>query len=115
MAEHLSRRMSRIIRRNLKLNGYRPLVGHLLAPTLKKIRRTIEKKPLRWHATNGHDNIRFTDEDCFTVEEKCDKQNDAIYARTSAEAMEKESKEVTAQLHKHCGGVAPGFDVPPVL
>lgn len=42
-----------------------------------------------WHGTNGRLNILFVQKIIFIVEAILDKQNDRIYARTSAEDMKK--------------------------
>jgi hypothetical protein len=65
--------------------AYRQLKGHLLTPALKEIRQTRTERLLQWHAKNSHENILFTDEKIFTIEE----QNNKIYAQTSREAKEK--------------------------
>jgi len=57
---------------------------HLLTPALKEIRRTRAERLLEWHAENGHENILFTDEKFFTIEEQYNNQN-KIYAQTSRE------------------------------
>ena len=59
--------------------------GHLLTPALKDIRRTREERLLQWHAENGNENILFTDEKIFTIEEQYNNQNNNIYAQTSLE------------------------------
>jgi len=59
--------------------------GHLLIPALKEIRRTRAERLLQWEAENGHENILFTDEKYFTIEEQYNNQNNKIYAHTSFE------------------------------
>ena len=59
--------------------------GHLLTPALKEIQRTRAERLLRWHAENGHENILFTDEKIFTIEEQYNNQYNKIYAQTSVE------------------------------
>lgn len=81
-----TRSMSRLIRDDLNMKAFRRSTGHLLTPNLKQIRLERCKRLLHWHADNGHENILFTDEKIFTVEEVFNKQNDKIYARTSKEA-----------------------------
>jgi len=56
--------------------------GHLFTPTLKEIRRTRAERLLQWHAEDGHENILFTDETFFTIEEQYSNQNNRIYAQT---------------------------------
>ena len=58
--------------------------GHLLTPALKEIRRTKAERLLQQHAENGHENILFTNEKFFTIEEQYNNQN-KIYAQTSHE------------------------------
>jgi hypothetical protein len=57
--------------------------GHLLTPALKDIRRTRAERLLQWHAENGLENILFTDEKFFTIEEQYNNQNNKIYVQTS--------------------------------
>jgi len=59
--------------------------GHLLTPALKEIRQTRTERLLQWHAQNGHENILFTDEKFFTIEEQYNNQKNKIYAQTSLE------------------------------
>ena len=59
--------------------------GHLLTPALKEIRQTRTKHLLQWHAKNRHENILFTDEKIFAIEEQCNNQYNKIYAQTSLE------------------------------
>jgi hypothetical protein len=44
------------------------------------MRPTRVKRLLRWHAENGHENILFTDEKIFTIEEQYNNQYNKIYA-----------------------------------
>jgi hypothetical protein len=62
---------------------------HLLTLALKEIRQTRTECLLQWHAKNRHENVLFTDEKIFTIEEQYNCQNDKIYAQTSREAKEK--------------------------
>jgi hypothetical protein len=71
------------------MRAYRRSVGHFLTPALKEIRQTKTECLLQWHAKNGLENILFTDEKIFTIEEQYNRQNDKIYAQTSREAKEK--------------------------
>jgi hypothetical protein len=59
--------------------------GHLLTPALKEIRLTRAKHLLQWHVENGHENILFTDEKFFTIEEQYNNQYNKIYAQTPLE------------------------------
>jgi hypothetical protein len=54
---------------------------------LKEIRQTRTEHLYQWHAGNGHENILFTGEKIFTIEEQYNRQN-KIYAQTSCEAKE---------------------------
>ena len=83
------RSMSRLVRDALHMGAYRRSKGHLLTPVLKEIRQTRTLPLLQWYAENGHENILFTDEKIFTIEEQYKRQNDKIYAQTSCEAKEK--------------------------
>lgn len=80
--------MSRVIKDDLKMKAYRRNTGHLLTPRLKAIRTERSKRLLAWHAINGHENILFTDEKIFTIEEKFNRQNDRVYASSSSQAKE---------------------------
>jgi inhibitor of nuclear factor kappa-B kinase subunit alpha len=71
------------------MTAYRRSKGHFLTPALKEIRQTKTELLLQWHAENGHENILFTDEKIFTIEEQYHCQNDKIYAQTSREVKEK--------------------------
>jgi len=59
--------------------------GHHLTPAMKEARRTRAEPIRQWHAENGHENILFTDEKCFTIEERYNNQNNKIYTQTSLE------------------------------
>lgn len=83
-----TRTMSRIVKDDLHMRAYRRSTGHLLTPALREIRLTRAKRLLQWHARNGHENILFTDEKIFTIEESYNRQNDKIYAHSSQEAKE---------------------------
>lgn len=83
------RTVSRIIRDDLHLRAYKRSTGHLLTEKLKAIRYERSKKLKRLHGKSGYKNILFTDEKIFTIEEKFNKQNDRIYARSSNEAKQK--------------------------
>ena len=83
-----TRTMLQIIRDDLHMNACRRSAGHCLDARLKKIRHERAKWLLQWHAANGHENILFTEEKIFTVEEKFNKQCDKIYAHSSAEDKE---------------------------
>jgi len=76
----------------LHMRVYWQSKGHLLPPAFKEIRQTRTEHLLQWHAENWHENILFTDEKIFTIEEQYNHQNDKIYAQTSREAKEKVPK-----------------------
>ena len=83
--------------------------GHLLNPALKKVRRTRAEYLLQPHAENGHENILFTDEKCFTIEEQYNNQNNKIYVQTSLE-LHSESAGMPSPFLRHglVGGVPSG-------
>jgi hypothetical protein len=83
------RTMSRIIKDDLMLGAYRRSTGQRLSTSLCKLRVERSRRLLQRHANNGHRRILFTDEKIFTVEEKFNRQNDRVYARSSKEAAEK--------------------------
>ena len=90
MEMNISRRsMSRILREDLQLGAYRRCVSHLLTPKLKEIRLERCKKLLKRFKNNGHRRILFSDEKIFTIEEKFNRQNDRVYAKSCYEAKEK--------------------------
>ncbi|CAH1968545.1 unnamed protein product [Acanthoscelides obtectus] len=82
------RTMSRIIKQDLGLGAYRRRTGQRLTATLRHIRATRSKKLLERYAAGGFRKILFTDEKIFTIEEKFNRQNDKVYARSSQEASE---------------------------
>ena len=67
--------MSRLIRDDQHMRMYRRSKRHILTPALKVIRRTRAERLLQWHAENGRENILFTDEKIFTIEEQYNHQN----------------------------------------
>lgn len=81
-----TRSMSRLIRDDLHMKAYRRSTAHIMTPRLKQIRLERCKRLLLWHAANGLENILFTDEKIFTVEQVFNKQNDKVYATSSEEA-----------------------------
>jgi hypothetical protein len=81
--------MSRLLRDDLHVRAYRWSMEHLLTPALKEIRQTRTERLLQWHTVNGRENILFTDEKIFAIQEQYKRQNDKIYAQTSREAKEK--------------------------
>jgi len=83
--------------------------GHLLTPALKEIRRTRAERLLQWHAENGHENILFTEEESFTIEEQYNNQNNKIYAQTSLE-VHSEGAGMPSPFLRHglVGGVPSG-------
>jgi hypothetical protein len=50
---------------------------------LKEIRLRRAKRLLQWHAESGHENILFTFEKIFTIEEQLNNQYNKIYAEKS--------------------------------
>jgi len=86
--------------------------GHLLTPALKEIRRTRAEHLLQRHAENGQENILFTDEKFFTIEEQYNNQNNKIYAQTSLE-VRSEGAGMPSPFLRHglLGGVPSGGDI----
>jgi len=78
----LTRSMFCIIRDDQHMKVHHRSKGHLLTPAVNEIRRTRAERLLQWHAKNGHNNILFTDEKIFTIEEQYNHQN-KIYVQTS--------------------------------
>jgi hypothetical protein len=69
-AEHIDPNTSRRIRSDLHMRAHLRSKGHLLTPALKEIRRTRAKRLLQRQAENEQENILFTDEKVFTIEEQ---------------------------------------------
>lgn len=84
-----TRSMSRILRDDLHLGAFRRSTGHLLTEKLKEIRKIRSKKLLKKYGKEGYKKILFTDEKIFSIEEKFNKQNDRIYAKSYREAKSK--------------------------
>ena len=80
--------MSRLLGENLGLRAYCWSTGHFLIPQLKKQRELKCKCLLQQYANNGHQNILFTDDKIFTIEESFNYWNDRVYAWSSREASE---------------------------
>ena len=83
-AEPIDPIKSCLIKDDLHVTAHHRSKGHLLTPALKEIRRTRAERLLQWHAENEHENILFTDEKFFTIEEQYNNQN-KIYAQTFRE------------------------------
>lgn len=83
-----ARSLSRLIREDLGLRAYRRYTGHTLNSRLKKMRKERSKVLLRRYGDEAYRSILFTDEKIFTIEEKFNRQNDRVYARSSREATE---------------------------
>lgn len=84
--------LKRVINQDLGLHAYKKKTGHLLNARLKKIRKERSQMLVRRYANNEHRSILFSDEKIFTIEEHFNKQNDRVYAHSSAEASEKISR-----------------------
>jgi len=110
-AEHIDPIRSCLIRDDLHMKAHLRSKGHLLAPALKEIRRTRAEHLLQWHADNGHENILFTDEKFFTIEEQYNNQNNKIYAQMSLEVHSEGAGMPSPILHHGLmGGVPSGGD-----
>jgi hypothetical protein len=78
---------------------------------MKEIRRTRAERLLQWHAENGHENILFTDEKFFTIEEQYNNQKNKIYDQTSLEVLSEGAGMPSPFLdHGLVGGVPSGSD-----
>ena len=85
--------------------------GHFLTPALKGIRRTGAQRLLQRHADNRHENILFTDEKFFTIEEQYNNQNNKTYDQTSLEVHSEGAGMPSPFLcHGLVGGVPSGGD-----
>ena len=96
---------------DLHVRAHRRSKEHLLTPALKEIRRTRTERLLQWHAENGHENILFTYEKFFTIEQY-NNQNNKIYAQTSLE-VHSEGAGMPSPFLRHglVGGVPSGGDI----
>jgi hypothetical protein len=82
-AEHIDPIKLCLIRDDIHMTAHLRSKGHLLTPALKDSRRTRAERLFQWHAEDRHENILFTDEKFFTIEQY-NNQN-KIYALTSLE------------------------------
>ena len=110
-AEHFNPIKSCLIRDDLHITAQLRSKGHLLTPALKEIRRKRAEHLAKWHAENGHENILFTDEKFFTIEEQYNNQNNKIYAQTSL-GVHSEGAGMPSPFLRHgfVGGVPSGGD-----
>ena len=83
-AEHSDPIKSCLVRGDLHMTVHLLSKGNLLTAALKEMRRTRAECLLQWHAENGRENILFTDEKIFTIEEQRNNQNKTD-AKTSLE------------------------------
>jgi len=67
-----------LIRDDLQMRVHLRSKGHFLTPVFKEIRRTWAERLLQWHAENGHENVLFTEEKIFTIEEQYNNQNNKL-------------------------------------
>jgi hypothetical protein len=69
------------------------------------------KRLLQWHAENGHENVLFTDEKIFTIEEQYNNRYNKISTQTSLE-VHSEGAGRPSPFLCHClvGGVPSGAD-----
>jgi hypothetical protein len=109
--EHINPIKSCLIRDDPHMRAHLRSKGHLLTPALKEIRWTRAECLLQWHAEKGHENILFTDEKFFTIEEQYNNQNNKIYAQTSLEVHSEDAGMPSPFLHHGLvEGVPPGGD-----
>jgi len=62
---------------------HRRAKGHILIPALKAIQWTRAECLLQWHNENGHENILFSNDKIFAIENQYNHQNNKIYAQMS--------------------------------
>lgn len=74
--------VNRILKYDLKLKAYSRRKVHYLNDRLRKLRRERCRQLLKRHDPKK---ILFTDEKIFTVEEKFNRQNNKVYAKSSRE------------------------------
>jgi len=106
-AQHIDPIKSFLIRDDLHMRVHLRSKRHL-TPALKEIRRTRAEHLLQWHAENGHENILFTDEKFFNIEEQYNNQN-KIYAQMSLEVRSEGAGMPSSFIHDGLvGGVPSG-------
>ena len=77
----ISRRsVSRIVKNDLGMKSLKRKKMHFLTPLIREKRKVRSKGLLERHAVYGADNILFSDEKLFTIEEATNSQNDRIIA-----------------------------------
>jgi len=93
------------------MRAHRRSKGHLLTPAVKEVRRTRAEHLLQWLAENGHENVLFTDEKIYTIEEQYNNQNNKFYAQTSLEVRSEGERRPSPFLrHGLVGGVSSNGD-----
>jgi hypothetical protein len=105
-AEHIDPIKSCLIRDDLHIRAHLRSRGHLLTAALKEIRRARAKRLLQRHAENGHENILFTDEKIFNIEEQYNNQYNKIYAQKPLEVRSESAGGHHTSYVMFCWGVS---------
>ena len=77
------RSVQRIVRDHLGMKSFKRKNAHFLTEKIKEKRLVRSKGLLQRHAIHGINNILFTDEKLFTIEESSNRQNDRIISHSS--------------------------------
>ena len=72
------RSVSRIVKNDLGMKSHKRKNVHFMTPQIRQKRTVRSKGLLERHAVYGADNILFSDEKLFTIEEALNSQNDRI-------------------------------------
>ena len=104
-AEHIDPIKSCLIRDDLHMTAHLHSKGHFLTPALKENRRTGAQRLLQRHADNRHENILFTDEKIFVIEEHYNNQYNKIYAKGPLRCVLRVQEAITLPTSWFGGGV----------
>ncbi len=83
------RTLSRILKDDLGLHGFKRRTDQLLTPRLRVLQCEREKKLVCLYGKGKYKKTLFTDEKIFTIQQKLNRQNNRVYARSSSKASEK--------------------------
>ena len=81
--------LQNIVKKDLGLSSYKRRKVHFLTKSMKVKRLSRSKCLLSRFATHGLDQVLFSDEKLFTIEEVSDSQNDRILSSSSSTIPEK--------------------------
>ncbi len=86
--KHVNVKHEMYFTRQSKLGAYRRCISHPLTPRLREICRIHFTALLQRFKDKEYQNILFTDEKIFCIQEKLNHQNDRVYARSCYEDRE---------------------------